>query len=106
MKLWKRCGIGLALFAGLAHEAGARSSRPPGAIGAAPGAAAGVGAAPAAAPAPANLWTFLLPSKEQKAKCKAIFCETQIGKLLTNSLAPTGALTGGVLGGCCPEVSH
>src|SRR5579875_1737986 len=62
-------------------------------------------AAPAPAPAPVkNLWTFLCPTPEQKARCKAKFCGSQFGQLINNSLAPLSVFTGGVIGQPCPLI--
>src|SRR4029078_6283179 len=33
---------------------------------------------------------------------KAKFCQSQIGSLVNNGLLPITAITGGLIGGCCP----
>ena len=55
----------------------------------------------AAAPAK-NLYSFFLPTPEQKALCKAHFCSSPAGQLVNNLLKPAGSLTGGLLGPVCP----
>lgn len=107
MMKWTICGTALALLVGCAPQAWAQPAVPP--IGGVP-AAGGVPplVAPATAPAaaaPRNLWSFFLPTPDQKAACAACkekICASQIGQLLNNSLAPVGAFTGGLLGPCCP----
>src|SRR5437588_8836439 len=107
------CSLALALLCALAQSA--RSQPVPG-VPAAPAAAGGPaavatagpgGVATAAAPgaAPNNIWSFLCMTPEQKAAKKDKFCSSPLGQLINNSLAPASALTGGVLGGCCPPVS-
>ncbi len=58
-----------------------------------------------AAPAPANLWSFLLPSPEQKFACKTAFCNSPLGKLMNGASGPMSAMTGGLLGGRCEKNS-
>jgi hypothetical protein len=48
------------------------------------------------------LANFLGIGHDQLAACKAKLCQSQFGQLMNNALAPVGALTGGLLGGCCP----
>ncbi|MBI2803665.1 MAG: hypothetical protein HYX68_01615 [Planctomycetes bacterium] len=66
--------------------------------------AAPIPAAPAA-PAPANLWSFLLPSAEQKTACKLAFCNSAIGKLINGAAGPMSAMSGGLMGGRCQKSS-
>ncbi len=107
-KMRKLCGVGLVLLAGTNSNVWAQLP------GAAPAAVAPAAAAPTAVstttvattttPAPqANLWSFLCPTPEQKAACKAKFCGSMFGQFINNSLAPAGALTGGIIGPCCPN---
>jgi hypothetical protein len=106
MKLSKQCGLSVALLAGLVGGARGQVAAPAAAVPAVPVAAAPVAAAPAAAApaaAPSNLWTFLCPSPEQKAACKAKFCASTFGQLISNSMLPLGAFTGGVIPNCCPQ---
>jgi hypothetical protein len=119
MKLRRsHCGLGVALLWGVAVGACAPMPAPPGgafpgAAGAAGGAATpGAGFPPAAgAPAPAapapprNIYSFLCPTPEQKAACLAKICNSPIGQMLNNSLKPAGALTGGLVGPFCPQVT-
>ncbi|MBM3979494.1 MAG: hypothetical protein FJ304_04275 [Planctomycetes bacterium] len=68
------------------------------------------GPTPAAAAAPAaggggaprNIWSFFMKTPEQKAQCKANFCNSRIGLFVNNLLVPAGAATGGLLGPVCP----
>ncbi|MCE9532709.1 MAG: hypothetical protein K8T89_16555 [Planctomycetes bacterium] len=67
--------------------------------------------APAATPATAtaaaggakNIWSMICLTPEQKAACKAKFCKSGIGKLINGMLAPAAAMTGGIIGPCCPD---
>src|SRR5262245_25180581 len=81
----------------------------PGVPGGAPAAVAPVApVAPVAAPVAAptnNLWSFLCPTPEQKAACKAKICNSGLGQLLNNSLKPASTLTGGVVPTLCPTVN-
>ncbi len=98
-KMWKRWVAGLAVMAGTAS--GALAQAP-----VAPAPAVGVGGAPvAAAPAPANLFSFLCPTPEQKAACKQKICNSALGQMLNNSLKPVSAMTGGVIPTFCPTIS-
>ncbi|MCA1684568.1 MAG: hypothetical protein LC745_01000 [Planctomycetia bacterium] len=73
-----------------------------GALGGA-GAVSGLAGVPAAVPAqPATLWGFLGLSKGNLAACKAKLCQSQFGALLNNATMPLSALSGGLIGGCCP----
>src|SRR5439155_6841449 len=105
MKTWKKYCAGLALSAGLTPAAWAQiPAAPPGAavgVGG-PAAVVGVGAAPA--PAPATLFTFLGLSKDQLAGCKAKLCATPLGQLLANMMKPVSAMSGGLIGNCCPPL--
>ncbi|HVS37879.1 MAG TPA: HEAT repeat domain-containing protein [Gemmataceae bacterium] len=102
MKSWKLYCSGLALAAGLAPAAWAQAL--PGAPTAPP--AVAPAAAPAAPAAPqGNIWTKLCPTPEQKAACKAKICASPLGQLLNNMLMPAGAMTGGIIGPCCPLIN-
>src|SRR5262249_23228318 len=72
---------------------------------AAPAVAPAVAAPAAAGAAPRNLWTFLCPTPEQKANCRACICNTGLGQLFSNSLKPAAAFTGGILGPLCPGLN-
>src|SRR5438105_13728209 len=106
MKTWKKYCAGLALSAGLTPAAWAQiPAAPPAAVGVAgPAAAVGVGVAPAPAPAPATLFSFLGLSKDQLAGCKAKLCATPLGQLLNNMMKPVSAMSGGLIGNCCPPL--
>jgi hypothetical protein len=96
MYMWKKGCLGLVLTAGLAQAVEAQIPlSPPSA-----GAATPLAAPPAAQPS--TLWDFLGLSKTQRQACKEYLCKTQIGQLMNNGLKPLGALTGGLLGPCCP----
>jgi len=104
--MWKLGGVGLALL--FACNATVFAQGIPGGIpGAAPPPAAvgAVGQAGAAAGAAGNIWTKLCKTDEQKAKCKERLCRIKLIQLLNNSLAPVSALSGGLVGGCCPTVT-
>lgn len=105
----RRAATAAVLVAVLVVCAGAPAQPPP----AVPGAPALPGgptpaAAPAAAPAaggggaPRNIWSFFMKTPEQKAQCKANFCNSRIGMFVNNMLVPAGAATGGLLGPICP----
>lgn len=57
----------------------------------------------AAAPAGGNIWSFFCKTPEQKAQCKAKFCNSSIGQFINNLLLPASAMTGGLIGPCCPN---
>ena len=59
--------------------------------------------APAAAPPPANLWSFLMKTPEQKAAFRAHLCRSPIVQFIGNFLAPARALSGGLLPRVCPD---
>jgi hypothetical protein len=101
----KESACALAVLGGMAAIGNAQVPAVP--TAGAPAAAAAVPGAPvAAAPAaPSNIWSFLCPTADQKAACKAKICNSQIGQLMNNSLLPVGALTGGLIGPFCPPVS-
>lgn len=101
MKMWKMCGSGLALLAGLSPTVRAQiAPAPPVAPPVAP-----VAGAPAAA-APRNLWSFLIPTQDQKLACKEKLCRTPLGQLFNNSLRPIGVFSGGMIGPFCPPASQ
>src|SRR5688500_16751077 len=91
-----RCWTGVVLSAGLAASA---SGQAPGVPAGAP--AGAPAAATAAAPAAAEAGkTHAL--KAFFAGCKERFCASPLGNLVQNSMQPLSALSGGILGGCCP----
>jgi hypothetical protein len=67
-----------------------------------PAATTTAGAAAPAAAAPKNIWSFFMKTPEQKAQCKAHFCNSRIGQFMNNMLLPAGLATGGMLGPICP----
>ncbi len=107
MKKICTCGLGLMLLTGLAPCARAQiPAGPPAAVPVA-GAPAPLPGTPLAAPAPPNnLWSFLCPTPDQKAACKAKLCAIPLVQLLNNSMAPVTALSGGLFPPCCPPVSQ
>jgi hypothetical protein len=110
MKKWMALGLGLALSAGLTPRLGAQI--PGGAVPAAGGAAAAAGgaagaaggAAGAAGGATGMVGGFLGQLMALNAACKDKLCASPLGALLTNSLAPVSALSGGLISSCCPTV--
>lgn len=96
-KRWKACAIGLLSILGWNSPLHAQVAGAP-----APAAAPVAGVAPAApAAAPANLWSFLCPNPAQKEACKVHFCNSAIGKVVTASMQPVAALSGGLLTNRC-----
>jgi hypothetical protein len=94
--MWKQGCLGLVLLAGLTPAVTAQVPLTPPVAG---------GATPLAAPPatqPSTIWDFLGVSKTQRQACKEYICKTQCGQLMNNGLAPLGAVTGGLLGPCCP----
>lgn len=96
MKTWKKYAAGLAAAAGLTpvlHAQLAVPTAPP-----LPG-----GVAPAVPALPGSpLINLLCPSPEQKEALRQKFCNSPLGQLINNGLKPLSALTGGILGNCCP----
>jgi hypothetical protein len=100
-----RCLCVWVLVMAIAWPAAGRAQVPglPGGA-AAPGAAVPAGAAgalPTAAPT-RNLWSFLCPSADQKAACRAKFCNSSVGQLVNNTLKPATAFSGGLVPDLCP----
>ena len=87
MKKW----TGVLLLAGMASLLQAQVPAPP-----APAAAAGV--AGAAAPG------FIEKCQNTFARCKEKFCQTQLGKMVSNGMAPIQTFTGGMMPECCPPL--
>lgn len=104
MKRWHNYCAGLAALAGLAPLAQAQSFPGiPSPTPLPPVAAAAATAAPVAPAAPAsNLWSFLCPTPEQKQACREKICQSQLGLLLNNTLAPVSFISGGILPRLCP----
>lgn len=106
MKKWKACCAGLTAAAVLVPSLPALAQAPvaaPVAVPVAPLPGAPVmPAVPAATPP--TIWQKLGVSKEQRLACKYQFCRTQIGQLLNNATLPLAALSGGLLGNCCPAM--
>jgi hypothetical protein len=102
MKRWRKYAAGLLLMAGVAPQVRAQAVVP----AAPPAAAVPVAGAPVAAPAPApaNLWSFICLTPEQKLACKEKICNCALGQMLNNGLKPMGAFSGGIIGPFCPEV--
>ncbi len=74
----------------------------PGAASAIPGAAAVPSAASAGSSAPSNIWSKLCPTPQQMQACKQKLCSCTLVQFLSGGLAPVSAMTGGLIGGCCP----
>ena len=64
---------------------------------------------PVTAPVPAavapakNLFSFFIPTPEQKARCRVHFCTSPAGQLVNSLLKPAAGITGGLLGPICPS---
>jgi hypothetical protein len=60
------------------------------------------------APVPATpvvtVWAKLGLSKADLAACREKFCASPLGGLIHNMLRPAAALSGGIIGSCCPDV--
>jgi hypothetical protein len=68
-------------------------------VPAVPLAPAPVAAAPAASGG--GLWSFLIPSADQKAACKEHWCNSAIGKLVGAAMQPVAAFSGGLITDRC-----
>jgi hypothetical protein len=102
-----RLGVVLAAALGVGGPVRAQVPAVPGApplpggpVPTVPGAAGTAAAAPAAAPK--NIWSFFCKTPEQKAQCKANFCNSRIGQFINNMMMPASLATGGLLGPLCP----
>jgi hypothetical protein len=96
-KSWKAYALGLFTLVGWSTSASAQVPPPPPVVPVAP-----VAAAPAAAPAaPGNLWSFLLPNAAQKAACREHCCNSALGKILSATMQPFAALSGGLIQDHC-----
>jgi hypothetical protein len=104
---WAVAGV-LAAADGAAAQVPAVPAAPAIAAPALPGAAAATagagatGAAAAPAAAPKNIWSFFMKTPEQKAQCKAHFCQSRIGQFVNNLLVPAAGISGGLIGPVCP----
>src|SRR4051794_6098939 len=101
MKTRKKCWLGLALAAGLARP-GWGQGGPAAPAAAAPGPAVATGPpVPGAVPAP--LPGGMLGNMIAACNyCKAKFCASTMGQLVSNSMRPVGVFSGGLFGNCCP----
>jgi hypothetical protein len=100
MTMWKKFGAGLALTAGMTPALWAQIPGVPApAVPGVPGVAV-----PAAPVSPANIWSFLCMTPDQKLACKLKLCNSPLGKLLNNGMGPMGAFSGGMFGPFCPPV--
>ncbi len=95
MNMSKRLLVGLLSSFLLAPIA---SAQIPGVGGAAVPGVVGVPAAPAA---PANLWSFLCLTPQQKLNAKTCFCNSALGKMVSSATAPMSAMTGGLIQNRC-----
>src|SRR5438128_1912103 len=111
MKKWKFFCGGLAALAGRTPNLKAQdfhALHPLPVIPSPAAAAAGLPSAAATAgppPGGPTLWSFLGVSKPQIDVIRIKVCQTPLGRLMNNSLAPVGALSVGMLGGCCPAIN-
>jgi hypothetical protein len=99
MKTLIRSALGLAVVAGMTAVAAAQVD-----AAAAAGTAANVAGAAGGAGRVVTIWDKLGCSWEAKDECKRRLCALPIGQLFNNMLLPMGAMTGGILGPCCPPV--
>jgi hypothetical protein len=89
-------GYARALFVfGTLAMAGCSAYRTP--LPTVPGAAA---AAPAAAPC--NLWSFLLPTAQQRQSLCNCICGSTLGQMANSMLKPVSLFSGGMIPGICP----
>jgi hypothetical protein len=106
MRGWKLYGAGVGLVLGLPLHTHAQAppaiTPTPAAAATTPAAAGAAGTPGAAAGGGKTIWSCLGLSKENLAQCKAKFCSSTLGQLLSNTLKPIGALSGGLVGSCCP----
>jgi hypothetical protein len=77
---------------------------PPAGAGAAVAAPTPVYITPAAPAAPRTLWNFLGISRSGHAACKQRLCNSQIGQMMNNAIAPMSAVTGGMIPQFCSSV--
>jgi hypothetical protein len=105
MRFWKASVAGLLTLAGIALSAHAQIPTAPPIPGAA---ASGVGtsaiSSAAGAAQPKTLWSFFGITKANCAICKEKFCASNLGMMVNNMMGPVGAISGGMLGSCCPTV--
>lgn len=95
----------VALLAAAALAPSARAQAIPGGLGGisgAPAAASGLGGVGAIAAPQRTIWGFFGISKANCAACKQMLCNSQIGQLMNNGLAPVSGLTGGLIPQFCP----
>jgi hypothetical protein len=50
---------------------------------------------------PPNLWSYLCPNADQKAACKACFCASPIGQMISGAAGPMSMYSGGLIKNCC-----
>jgi hypothetical protein len=56
---------------------------------------------PATPAAPPNLWSYLLPNADQKRACKACFCNSPLGQMLSGAAGPLSMYSGGLITNRC-----
>ncbi|MCE9562684.1 MAG: hypothetical protein K8U57_11615 [Planctomycetes bacterium] len=96
----RKFGTVIVVFAGLTFVAyGQFPSVPSAPVPVAPPITPSV-ATPGAA-APRNIFSMFCMTPDQKAACKAKFCNSAIGKVVNSMLSPLGAVTGGLIGPTC-----
>ncbi len=91
MKLWILPGLGLVTCLALVPSLNGQVPVAPAATSA---------AVPAAAPT-RNLWSFLLPSADQKAKCRECLCNSPLGEMLKGAAGPVSGISGGLIPPLC-----
>src|SRR5437763_2091368 len=100
MKTWSQCCSGLAAVLSLTPSLWSQVPALPAVPAPPPVPAAGVAAVPVVIAAPKK--GLLEQCAELKAKWKVAFCQSPFGALTNNGLKPITALSGGLIGGCCP----
>ena len=53
---------------------------------------------------PRNIWSFFGKTPEQKAQCKDAFCQSAIGKMVSSSMGPVSAMSGGLIQNRCATI--
>lgn len=57
--------------------------------------------APTAPAAPRNIWSFFSKTPEQSAQCQDKFCKSILGKMVSSSMGPLSAFSGGLIENRC-----
>src|SRR5262245_21136533 len=57
--------------------------------------------APSLPAAPRNIWSFFMMTPEQSAQCQDRFCKSALGKMVSSSMGPMSAFSGGLIQDRC-----